>query len=239
MSAQSDVSNYVSQKREYYSQSFELPIDNINVNNGAKPEHNAAANKCGFFFEYEVFRLLCEKTGNKAEGYSGEQLEAAAYFHGSNRSITSCGEVITKAADYATTEFIKQVEEEAKEKVNWEIKVIADVLFKRGNFEKYIGNPAGDLQVIVNGKSIVLELKWQQGDGKQIAFFHRVSEDVLFGGLFKGYLKKNFATFWDHRFREDQWKTSIGVNAVSNFLLETYGNWKTAIKWLLAKGHAA
>lgn len=237
---QQATNSYASQKAEFFTEMFQQDIDTINVNNGGTQEHNAAANQCGFFFEHEVFRFLSELAGGEGKDeYSAEQLRAAQYFSSGDQSIINYGRIITQAAKQVSEQIIKDIQKDS-EKIEWEVHVIADLIgtTKSGKTYTY-GNPAGDLQLIINGKSIILEIKWQENPNKMISYFHSVSEDTLFGGAFRGYLKKNFNLYWSHRFKEQQWKTAIGVNALSNFLLESYGNWKNAVQFLLSKGNAA
>lgn len=99
-----------------------------------------------------------------------------------------------------------------------------------------IGNPVGDLQIIVGGKTITLELKWQTASGAVLHYFHSVGEDALFGGGFRNYLAEHARTYWSHIDEEKDWKIKIGYNALSDFLHQQFNNDRAILTYLLGKG---
>lgn len=206
---------------------------------------------CGHYFEAMVYKRLCELSNSpfNTSDLGEQQIEAIRLFEeGRNGILTEQGAGINSAARDAGTQWVEWMEKEMGTK-DFTVNMIADVeltnpytgktvMKGEGSDKKpvMIGNPVGDVQLIVNGRSIILELKWQESLTTQVHYFHGVSEETLFSGGFRKYLKANFETFWSHEYGEEDWKKQIGFTALSSYLLQEHKNWESVLTYLLGKG---
>lgn len=96
--------------------------------------------------------------------------------------------------------------------------MIADITTPGG---KVIGNPRGDLEIKFKDmkmEPIILELKWGMNKKNDISYFHVVSEETLFGGGYKEFLKTNWEKIWTNTLRREVWIRQVGGVQFFNFL---------------------
>lgn len=118
--------------------------------------------------------------------------------------MVSFGNIIKTAARDIVKYWAEKLKEELEAK-NITISMIADITTPGG---KVIGNPRGDLEIKFKDmkmEPIILELKWGMNKKNDISYFHVVSEETLFGGGYKEFLKTNWEKIWTNTLRREVW----------------------------------
>lgn len=200
-------------------------------------EESALKNKAkiaGFYFEacvYQALQRLLPGAGRARYNYSPQQ-KGAIYAFNAHKSLSTLKLQIERAAQLCAENFKKEVEASANSK-NYTVKVgtIADLGGK--------GNPTGDLEIIVNGKRIVLELKWQQTTSAMTHWFS-LSDISLFGGAFLNFVRDTKGDiYWNGTVPDDKWQALLGGQGLLDFFNDGLSmNDEALLKYLIQKGEA-
>lgn len=230
---QKNIQNF---SNEYNTEEFTVNDEPVPSTTKQIPkEEKMLAAQCGKYFEFAViqgFRKLSHVSVDSEETADSTVLSTSA-----DPTVVALKQSIDAASDAVVRAFDAKFTKEMQAR-DYQVRYIADVTTGTG---RTIGNPTGDIQAVVNGLSIILELKWQTQSGADVAYFHRVSDETLFGSPgFKGYIADHAFTdnYWNHVYTRDEWKLTLGQKALYEYM-ETFGDATAQVQYLLAKGQVA
>lgn len=130
--------------------------------------------------------------------------------------------VIQQVAQETARNFYETIKGEIENK-NFEI----DLVGGGGNLE-------GDIELIIEGKKIILELKFQISQ-TAVRWFE-LKEKTLFNGGFKEFLEKNRNEYWNYKKSPQSWINTTRQQAMMAYLGELWKGDAAAIwKYILSK----
>jgi hypothetical protein len=248
--------NFVESPKVTYN--FINPIGNPHITQKGKTEYGSyqyLGSVAGHYFEYIVLKRLDEhfkkkgaKITNKTS-ITGQHQRAITimnydWHHDPTNPIKLHIEMLKKnvelTADEAAQYFVKEFESELEKSTKKDVTIntVARVQSISGD------NPLGDLELMINGKRIILELKWQTTRSTKsttpIRWFELV-ESVLFGGnefynFAKGRHKRS--NYWSYNTYKEQWIKALNKFVLPKYMDDHHGNYKEQLAYLIHKGKA-
>lgn len=203
----------------------------------AKPDAKAGlnqANIAGFYYEAMVLKYFCELTGSDLPNFTGSQKNAIHNFESIpdndlKKEVLNLKNSVDKGARITASALHNEVLKTA-EKTN----VVVDNIAVEE--DSVAGNLLGDIQILIDGREITLELKWQNSPSRPTRWFSDLSDATLFNNKFSEHIQNNAVRFWSNKMKEGFWKKALHQEALPEFLNNFTANPAPLIRYLIQKG---
>lgn len=237
---------------EYHTRSFQeaIPPPMNYVSGMAKDQGKdfvLLATTLGQYFEGAFYEALSNLANGGSGGGKMNAVSAKAEARLNNANALSFLRTSRGAYMY-TPEQVQQLTQVATQQANSlaraiHNKIIQDML-KNSNkhYEvNQIGDGAdkvvGDIEVVINGKSVIYEVKYQLSEGSQVRYEELADGTLFSSGRFADWLAGMKDKYWTYKTRPQQWTYQIRRNALSEFMGMKDGD-AEAFRRMLQKGVA-
>lgn len=177
--------------------------------------------------------------------YGTLQQQAVGKFENAYRNndaqAIKLGSAVNLAAKKAAADIKKMLEKTIQKVLDKEYIVnITNIAVVEGSGK---GNPLGDLQVEINGKKYVFELKWQSAKDYPTRWFSGMADATLFGGesevgTFYSFLSEaNKGEFWNFKEEKSYWADNVSTKGLRAYLTARFPDNAEAIAFFLRKGN--
>lgn len=223
----------------------------------------------GFYFEFVFYETLTQISGgsNTRDSYNRSQLNAATIFSGNTPPGIARGKEdpeyqqlynawremkqtvehgAKRAAEAWYKETEKKLEQQAKKtnpkgqiQLNIQLANVAKITTQ--TYAEKVGQEIlGDIEVIVNGVTYHLELKYQtniNANQADLRYFGPVSDQTLFGAdNYWKFLQDNKKKYLTHTQPERTWIQAVSYVGLQEFLSTKFSSSSEMFRYLLLKG---